>query len=180
MILGTGIDIAPLLASKRFQASGLLVTANQQPELAGVFSTFAADTPQIYLDIDRDKAQVLGVAISNPDKPLWPDAGDGTPGTKLDLADYFDEISRKTRHVAFNRSIIKELKIKPTPRNTNSAPFSSIVLPPTLRLLEATASITSPSITPYCLSFRAETSTCHCRTKPPMLATSATPGTETS
>ena len=44
---------------------GLLVTANQQPELAGVFSTYAADTPQIYLDIDRDKAQVLGVKISD-------------------------------------------------------------------------------------------------------------------
>ena len=42
---------------------GLIVTANQQPELAGVFSTFAADTPQVYLDIDRDKAQVLGVKI---------------------------------------------------------------------------------------------------------------------
>ena len=27
-----------------------------------VFSTFAADTPQVYLDVDRNKAQVLGVA----------------------------------------------------------------------------------------------------------------------
>ena len=44
---------------------GLLVAANSQPALAGVFSTYAADTPQIYLDIDRDKAQVLGVKISN-------------------------------------------------------------------------------------------------------------------
>ena len=44
---------------------GLLVTANSQPELAAVFSTYAADTPQIYLDIDRDKAQVLGVKISD-------------------------------------------------------------------------------------------------------------------
>ncbi|WP_046868190.1 efflux RND transporter permease subunit [Microvirga massiliensis] len=44
---------------------GLLVAANQQPELAGVFSTFAADTPQVYLDIDRDKAQVLGIPISS-------------------------------------------------------------------------------------------------------------------
>ena len=43
----------------------LLVAANQQPELAAVFSTFAADTPQIYLDIDRDKAQVLGIRISD-------------------------------------------------------------------------------------------------------------------
>jgi HAE1 family hydrophobic/amphiphilic exporter-1 len=44
---------------------GLLVAANQRPELAGVFSTYAADTPQVYLDIDRDKAQVLGVKISD-------------------------------------------------------------------------------------------------------------------
>src|SRR5207245_4524160 len=43
----------------------LAVTANQQPELAGVFSTFAADTPQVYLDIDRDKAPVLGVKVSD-------------------------------------------------------------------------------------------------------------------
>jgi HAE1 family hydrophobic/amphiphilic exporter-1 len=44
---------------------GLLVAANGQPDLAGVFSTYAADTPQIYLDIDRDKAQVLGVKITD-------------------------------------------------------------------------------------------------------------------
>jgi HAE1 family hydrophobic/amphiphilic exporter-1 len=44
---------------------GLLVAANQQPELAAVFSTFAADTPQVYLDLDRDKAQVLGVKIND-------------------------------------------------------------------------------------------------------------------
>src|SRR5215472_10244657 len=44
---------------------GLVVAANAAPELAGVYSTYAADTPQIYLDIDRDKAQVLGVKISD-------------------------------------------------------------------------------------------------------------------
>jgi hydrophobic/amphiphilic exporter-1 (mainly G- bacteria), HAE1 family len=43
----------------------LVVAANGEPELAGVFSTYAADTPQIYLEIDRDKVQVLGVKITD-------------------------------------------------------------------------------------------------------------------
>ena len=56
-----GQSTADLAATMR----GMLVAANQQPELGGVFSTFAADTPQIYLNIDRDKAQVLGVKIDD-------------------------------------------------------------------------------------------------------------------
>ena len=43
----------------------LVFAANQQPELVNVFSTFAADLPQVYLDIDRNKAQILGVAVSD-------------------------------------------------------------------------------------------------------------------
>jgi len=44
---------------------GLVVAANQEPLLGGVFTTFSATSPSIFLDIDRDKVQVLGVALSD-------------------------------------------------------------------------------------------------------------------
>ena len=43
---------------------GVIAAANQDPRLTRVFSTFTASNPSIYLDIDRDKAQALGITIS--------------------------------------------------------------------------------------------------------------------
>jgi hydrophobe/amphiphile efflux-1 (HAE1) family protein len=43
---------------------GLISAANQDPRLTRVFSTFTASNPSIFLDIDRDKAQALGLGIS--------------------------------------------------------------------------------------------------------------------
>lgn len=40
-------------------------------------------------------------------------------GLGMDLADYFDEITRKTKTLQFNRSLVKDLKIKPLPRKLN-------------------------------------------------------------
>ncbi|MEO1018989.1 MAG: multidrug efflux RND transporter permease subunit [Pseudomonadota bacterium] len=37
--------------------------ANQDPALTRVFSTFTADTPKLFLDVDRDKAQALGIEV---------------------------------------------------------------------------------------------------------------------
>ena len=42
---------------------GLLAAANQDPRLTRVFSTFSAVNPSIYLDIDREKAQALGLSM---------------------------------------------------------------------------------------------------------------------
>ena len=41
----------------------LVGQANQEPELRNVFSTYQADVPQIWLEIDRDKAKKQGVPL---------------------------------------------------------------------------------------------------------------------
>ncbi|HTO32033.1 MAG TPA: multidrug efflux RND transporter permease subunit [Pararhizobium sp.] len=46
-------------------ARGLVFAANQDPALARVFTTYAANTPQLYLDIDREKVQTLGIEVSD-------------------------------------------------------------------------------------------------------------------
>jgi hydrophobe/amphiphile efflux-1 (HAE1) family protein len=44
---------------------GTIAAANQDPRLTRVFSTYTATTPSVYLDIDRDKAQALGLNMAD-------------------------------------------------------------------------------------------------------------------
>jgi hydrophobe/amphiphile efflux-1 (HAE1) family protein len=44
---------------------GLVASANQDPRLARVFSTYTASNPSLFLDIDRDKAAALGVSVAD-------------------------------------------------------------------------------------------------------------------
>jgi hydrophobe/amphiphile efflux-1 (HAE1) family protein len=45
--------------------NGLIGAANRDPRLARVFSTFTATNPSLYLDIDRGKAQALGLNMAD-------------------------------------------------------------------------------------------------------------------
>jgi HAE1 family hydrophobic/amphiphilic exporter-1 len=45
-------------------ARGLVAAANQEPSLSRVYSTFTADTPQVFVDLDRTRAEQMGVAVS--------------------------------------------------------------------------------------------------------------------
>ncbi|CAM5771439.1 transporter [Labrys miyagiensis] len=71
--LGTGGGFAYVLQDLRSSdpktldqvLRGLLVAANQDPQLSRVFSTYSATNPSVFLDIDRDKAQILGLSLSD-------------------------------------------------------------------------------------------------------------------
>jgi len=56
-----GRDPADLAAVAR----GMIIAANQDPRLGPTFTTFSADTPQLFLDIDRERLQALGVRVSD-------------------------------------------------------------------------------------------------------------------
>ncbi len=56
----TGEDINRVLAA----TYELMGRARQNPNLVGVFTTFTANSPQVYLEIDRTKARILNVPIS--------------------------------------------------------------------------------------------------------------------
>jgi multidrug efflux pump subunit AcrB len=56
-----GADPAEIAAVAR----GLTFAANQNPTLSRVFTTYSASTPQLYLDLDREKVQTLGVNVAD-------------------------------------------------------------------------------------------------------------------
>jgi hydrophobe/amphiphile efflux-1 (HAE1) family protein len=46
-------------------ARGLMVAAAAEPRLEGVFTTYGASTPQVFLDLDRERAETLGVNVKD-------------------------------------------------------------------------------------------------------------------
>jgi multidrug efflux pump len=57
------------------QADELIQTGNEQPGLVGLFTVFRANTPQLYVDIDRTKCKMMGVAMNDVFDALQVDLG---------------------------------------------------------------------------------------------------------
>src|SRR5882672_4323882 len=56
----------PALAMRvGFRSGSRTAAARERPELAGVFSQFSANTPQLFADVDRDKVLKQGVAVAD-------------------------------------------------------------------------------------------------------------------
>ena len=56
-------------------ARGLAFAANGDPRLSGVYTTFSAESPQLFLDIDRERLYALGVPVSDVFAALQPTLG---------------------------------------------------------------------------------------------------------
>ncbi|PTY06961.1 MBL fold metallo-hydrolase [Opitutaceae bacterium EW11] len=94
--------------ARRLEVTRLISTINETIQNGGSYliPVFALGRQQEILTIIHD-ARKFGKLV---DCPIF------ASGLGMDLADYLDEISRKTKHVNFTRSVIKDLKIKPAPR----------------------------------------------------------------
>jgi multidrug efflux pump subunit AcrB len=55
----------------------MLIAANQDPALMRVFSTYTADTPQIFVNLDRTRAETLKVPVSRVFATLQEQLGSG-------------------------------------------------------------------------------------------------------
>ncbi len=103
-----GTTERPANKSRPAEVSRLITSINDTIQRGGSFllPVFALGRQQEILAILHD-ARKFGKLV---ECPIF------AAGLGMDLADYFDEITRKLKHTNFTRSIIKDLKIKPAPR----------------------------------------------------------------
>ena len=69
-----------------------LTSASAPPAQSAATMSGAAQRAAGPRKAGKGKVVVMGVTLSHPDKALWPDAGDDTPVTKRDLAEYLEAV----------------------------------------------------------------------------------------
>ncbi|WP_187428969.1 Efflux pump membrane transporter BepG [Roseobacter fucihabitans] len=55
---GSATDLSAAVGS-------LVFAANQRPEIAQAYTTFSANVPKVFVDLDREKSQTLGIPVSD-------------------------------------------------------------------------------------------------------------------
>lgn len=103
-----GTTERPMGKERVNEVARLIASINDTIQRGGSFlaPVFALGRMQELMSIIHD-ARKFGRVVSCP---IY------ASGLGVDLADYFDDIAKKTKHVQFNRTIMKELHVKPLPR----------------------------------------------------------------
>ena len=132
-------------------ACEMMAKARTTPQLTGVFTTFSASSPQIYLEIDRTKARMLDVPIANIFEALQVNLGTSYVNDFNAFGRVYQVRAQADQKFRLERQDVLRLKVRSaTARWCRSAPWSR--------------SATSPAPT----SFSATTCTppCRCRGTP--------------
>jgi HAE1 family hydrophobic/amphiphilic exporter-1 len=104
----TGGSVAALVAS----ANDLIARARQTPGLSGIFTTFNANTPQIYLEIDRVKARMLNVPIPNIFEALQVNLGSAYVNDFNAFGRVYQVRAQADQNYRVDREDITQLKVR--------------------------------------------------------------------
>jgi HAE1 family hydrophobic/amphiphilic exporter-1 len=104
----TGDEVGPVLGL----AYQMMGKARQEPQVAGVFTTFTASSPQIYLEIDRTKAQMLNVPIGNIFEALQVNLGSAYVNDFNAFGRVFQVRAQADQNFRLERDDIARLKVR--------------------------------------------------------------------
>jgi HAE1 family hydrophobic/amphiphilic exporter-1 len=103
-----GDEMAPVLGL----AYQMMGKAQQTPGLTGVFTTFSASSPQVFLEIDRTKAQMLNVPIGNIFEALQVNLGSAYVNDFNAFGRVFQVRAQADQRFRIEREDIARLKVR--------------------------------------------------------------------
>jgi HAE1 family hydrophobic/amphiphilic exporter-1 len=114
-------DVRSLLAS----AYQLMARARQNPDVTGVFTTFSVSSPQVYLNIDRVKAQMLNVPLAAVFEALQVNIGSSYVNDFNAFGRVFQVRTQADAKYRLDSTDIERLKVRST--NGDLVPLGTIV-----------------------------------------------------